>query len=144
MCIYSQCLQWHMNCTSSCIFFFYLFSPALLLPIQRRSSITRAISSIMLHIKRALETQHKFCYIINSNFLFSELWREKSSPSSFPLNSPLDDVIAHWSGSHRFTLHLSSWIRYLIVASLVWNPTTEINLGSNDNYDISELPASVR
>lgn len=53
-------------------------------------------------------------------------------------------VVAHWSGSHHLTPHSFAWIGYLVAAGLAWNPTTEIDLGPDDNYDNPELSASVR
>ncbi|KAG7208569.1 hypothetical protein KM043_014782 [Ampulex compressa] len=47
-------------------------------------------------------------------------------------------VVAHWSGSHHLTPHPFAWIGYLIAAGLAWNPSTEIEIGVDDNYDMSE------
>ncbi|CAL7951857.1 unnamed protein product [Xylocopa violacea] len=51
-------------------------------------------------------------------------------------------VIAHWSGSHHLTPHPFAWIGYLIAAGLTWNPTSEIDMGIDDNYEGSEVFAS--
>lgn len=48
-------------------------------------------------------------------------------------------VVAHWSGSHHLTPHPFAWIGYLIAAGLAWNPVSEIDIGIDDNYEISEI-----
>lgn len=53
-------------------------------------------------------------------------------------------LVAHWSGSHHLTPHPFAWIGYLIAAGLSWNPSTEIDIGCEDNYDIPEVPNAPR
>lgn len=48
-------------------------------------------------------------------------------------------VVAHWSGSHHLTPHPFAWIGYLIAAGLAWNPSSEVDIGINDNYEIPEV-----
>ncbi|XP_076162883.1 uncharacterized protein LOC143144407 isoform X2 [Ptiloglossa arizonensis] len=48
-------------------------------------------------------------------------------------------IVAHWSGNHHLTPHPFAWIGYLIAAGLAWNPACEIDMGVDDNYEMSEV-----
>ncbi|XP_033324995.1 uncharacterized protein LOC117219738 [Megalopta genalis] len=51
-------------------------------------------------------------------------------------------VVAHWSGSHHLTPHPFAWIGYLIAAGLAWNPVSELDMFTDENYEASEVYGS--